>query len=95
MKRPLSSQMVAVIFLGFVFWRYLQNTYLWWGRHGREAFMAHEMQRYDRYMATPHTSMATLLAAIILVALFVAVYELIVAGVSKLLDNIQRRSITQ
>jgi len=67
--------MIAAIAMGAMFGSYIHYDYVRWGQRGREAFLAHQTQRFDQYMATPHPTMATVFGAIIAIVGALAIYE--------------------
>ena len=91
-----SARIISAILMGISFGWYMHYGYLKWNRLGREAFGAHELHRFDRYMASPQPWALTIFGAIIIIPLFLAVYELIALGLSKIFrDGLQITKTTQ
>ena len=70
-----------VLVRGAVSGLYYAHDYAHWHELGREAFLAHQMQRYDRFMASPSLT-GPIVLGIIWAAQF-ALYEGIVAAVAR------------
>jgi len=80
-KRYVTSKISAALIIGIIFWRYLRYSYLLWIHRGREAYLAHQGQRFDRFMATPHT-LGLLFSAILFTVIGAGIYELLALGIS-------------
>ena len=91
-----SARIISAILMGISFGWYTHHGYLKWNRLGREAFAAHELSRFDHYMASPRPLALTIFGSIIVVPLFLAVYELVTLGLSKILkDDLEITKTTQ
>jgi hypothetical protein len=86
-NRYLASRFVAVALVGILGGLYIQSNYAMWGRVGRDAFIAYEMSRFDRYMATVPPIAHTLFGATLLAVGFAVIYELIALGMSAILKT--------
>lgn len=85
MKPNLGSRAISAMAIGILFGSYVHYYYVSWGMRGREAFIAHQMQRFDHYMANPQPLLLTILGTTILTLGALALYEAIAFVVSKLL----------
>ena len=54
---------------------------------GREAYLLHQGQHFDKFLVLPHSMPGTSFGGLFAVAIFVSAYELLAAGISKLLGN--------
>ena len=61
---------------------YVNYDYMRWNRLGRAAFLASEVQRFDKYMAVPNPMARTIFSMGVVVVGFLALYELLVLGFS-------------
>jgi len=75
---------IAVLFLGVLRGVYTHYDQMKWLGRGKEAFLADQAHRFDR-IATYHSAPATLVAGIILVGVAVGLYELVAAGITRIL----------
>jgi hypothetical protein len=87
MRTKLLSRIIVVLVVGIAlgFWRHhaAQGYYL----QGREGFIAERGHNWDRFYAHPHHVVTGMVANIILAALAFGAYELLVAGLSRLLRS--------
>jgi uncharacterized membrane protein YwzB len=58
------------------------------GQMGREAYLAKQAARYDRYLAHPYSTVFYVIACLIFVGICLAAYELIAFVVLKILERI-------
>jgi hypothetical protein len=86
-NRKVVCRIFALLILGFSIGSYVHHDELKWHRRGREAFLADQMQRFDRNMANPHPTAIPILSATILAAIAIGAYELAAKGVSLILDR--------
>jgi len=86
-KPNLTCRMISAVLMGIVLGSYIHNDYVKWGQRGREAFIAYQTQRFDQHMAHPHPTMATIIAAILFVGVFLAVYEILAFILSRILGS--------
>lgn len=77
-------RVVAALVLGLLFGTYNHHMYMSWNRRGKEAFISHQMQRFDTHMAQPHSLIFTVSSGIIAAAVIFAFYELITIFLSRL-----------
>jgi hypothetical protein len=82
MNRHLASRIITIVLFGVLFGSYIHRDYANWNLRGREAFLAHESQRFDRFIAKPHPRVFTVIGATITVAGIFGIYELIALGLS-------------
>jgi hypothetical protein len=75
--------MLSALGMGILFGWYIHHDYVKWNRLGREAFSAYQLNRFDHYMASPRPIALTLFGAVIVVFIFLGVYELIALALSK------------
>jgi hypothetical protein len=54
---------------------------------GREAYLVHQGQHFDKFLAVPHSMLGSIFGGLFVVAVIVGVYELVSAGISKVLGN--------
>ena len=76
------SKAVAAILLGLLFGWYVHHDYLRWCLRGREAFIAHETQRFNLYMENPHWLMVYIIQMAVFALGVCVVYESIEFAVS-------------
>ena len=84
MKPSLMPKAVAAIVLGSLFGWYIHHDYVTWNLRGRDAFIAHQMHRFDIYMASPRPIVIILVGTSLLALGVCVLYELLVAGLSDL-----------
>jgi hypothetical protein len=77
-------RIIAAVVMGLIFGSYNHHIYLRWNQRGRDAFISHELQRFDTHMAHPHSLMFTVASGIIGSAVIFVFYELIVIALSRL-----------
>lgn len=88
MKLDLSvPRIAAVVVMGILFGSYNYHNYTTWNLRGRDAFLSHELERFNKYMAHPHSILFTLTAATIACAFIFGFYELIAVAFLKLLPS--------
>ncbi len=81
----LSVHRVAAAFvMGLLFGSYNHHMYMSWNRRGKDAFISHQLQRFDTHMAQPHSLIFTVASGIIGAAVIFAFYELIAILLSRL-----------
>ena len=84
MDQFLTKRLPAAIVVGFLFSLYVRHDYVHWGRLGREAFIAYQMQRFDHYMAQPQPLSSIVFGVSIVAIAVFTVYELIALGLAKI-----------
>ena len=77
-------RVAAIIVAGLIFGWYRYQDYDTWNRRGRDAFISHQLERFDKYMAHPRPLLFTLVTTIIGLALILGAYELVAAALAKL-----------
>jgi len=77
-------RVTAAFVMGVLFGLYNHNMRLTWSRRGKDAFISHEMQNFDRYFAHPHLAF-TIASGVFAAAFLFAFYELITLALSRLL----------
>ena len=82
--RNFVSRFISAVLCGIMFGRYIQHTYVDWSHRGREAFLANQASRFDKWMNPPHSAWATVIGGTVVVLCVVAFYELISFGISKI-----------
>jgi len=75
MKNTLAARLSAAGVSGILLAAYIHNDYVNWGTRGRDAFIAHQLQRFDRYMAIPQPMMNTMVSSVIFAVGALAIYE--------------------
>ncbi|HEY4211647.1 MAG TPA: hypothetical protein VGM84_09225 [Steroidobacteraceae bacterium] len=83
MKSSGMGRVLAVIFLGILRGLYSHFTQMRWLGRGRDAFLADQGARFDKFAAY-HSTPAMVVAGLILAALAVGLYEIVAAGFTKL-----------
>ena len=87
MKPNLSCRMISAVLMGIFLGSYIHNDYAKWGQRGRDAFIAYQSQRFDQHMANPHPTMVTIIASILFVVVFLAVYEILAYILSRIVGS--------
>ena len=87
MKPNLKCRMISAVLMGILLGSYIHNDYVKWGQRGREAFIAYQTQRFDQHMANPHPTMVTIIASILFVVVFLAVYEILAYIISRIVGS--------
>lgn len=78
MNRNLFARALAILVMGLLFGAYVNHDSKKWRQLGRDAFIAHEMERFDRFIAQPDAAGVAVFGAIILVPFIFGLYELLV-----------------
>jgi hypothetical protein len=84
MKQYKTGRVLATLFLGVMFGIYKHFDQMRWLGRGRDAFLAHQRQLFDKF-SQYHSSTGTLIAGVILAAVAIGLYELIAAGITHVL----------
>jgi len=87
MKPRSTGRLFAAVLMGLLYGLYIHRDIDTWSHRGREAFLAYQGHRFDRDMLVPRHSIAGVVGAVIFVCLFILIYELIAAGVAKLVEH--------
>jgi hypothetical protein len=75
LNEKLAGKLIAAIIFGILLGSYIHSDYVRWGSRGEAAFLAHQTQRFDHYMATPQPMLQTVLVSTIVVVGALAIYE--------------------
>ena len=89
MNRRVLSKVLAAGVIGILLSSYIHHDYAKWSRLGRQEFMAHEVLRFDRYMAVPQPMLRTMAGATLLVFGVAGLYELAGLLFSAILKSIR------
>jgi hypothetical protein len=84
MKSSGTGRVLAALFLGVLRGLYTHFTQMRWLGRGRDAFLADQGARYDKFAAY-HPAGTMLIAGIILMVISVGVYELLALGITKII----------
>ncbi len=79
------NKILSVVLSGLLFWTYINHDYSKWGSRGREAFLAYQSGRFDRYMAPNHPVSISIFGILAFTILAALIYEGIAALLSKIL----------
>ncbi|WP_125484479.1 hypothetical protein [Edaphobacter aggregans] len=85
MQKKLIVRAGTAALFGVLVGLYNHRGYLKWNGLGRPAFLNYEGLRFDRFMAHPTPLLANIVGGVIVALIAAGLYELVVAGVSKLL----------
>ena len=69
--------------LGICFGLYMHHSYETWNHRGKDAFLAHQLQRFDHYMSSPQPLLTSIVSALVGAAFAFGIYELLTAILSK------------
>ena len=89
------ARVIAIVFLSILFAAYIDLDHQKWPRVGREQFLAHEAERFDRGISGVHPSGALVIGGVIVVGLFVGFNEILVWAFSSVLKSMGPRPQTQ
>lgn len=87
MNRNLVAKGVAVLILGILFASYINHDYEKWRRLGRDAFIAHELERFDRFIVPVRPFGVMAVGAIVVTFIVLCLYEAIAGITSSLLRS--------
>lgn len=90
MNSRVASKIIAVLIVGLGLGTWIRLDDLYWIRHGRVAFLAHQAHHFGRLIALPYLSVRMMIDGIIFAVLFIGFYELMVRLISRLLPIDQR-----
>jgi hypothetical protein len=85
MQIKLVSRTGTGAFFGALAGIYNHHSYLKWNGLGRTAYLNYQGSRFDRFMTNPKPETFDILGGVVVVVILVGLYELVVAGISKLL----------
>ena len=86
MKRELTGRFIAAVLIGILSGYYLNFDYVRWSQRGREAFLAYESHRFDRFMLSPRPAIVTVFVVSFVAVVFFGLYELLAAVLLKMFD---------
>jgi hypothetical protein len=84
MKRTGTGRVLSVLFLGLMYGGYRHFDQMRWLARGRDAFLAEQGHRFDKIIEY-HTVPTMLIAGVILAAITFGLYEVIAAGITRVL----------
>jgi hypothetical protein len=84
MKQYKTGRVLAVVFLGLMFGLYRHFEQMKWLGQGRAAFLTDQSQKFDKFIQY-HSMGTMLIACLILAAIVFGLYELLAAGITKIL----------
>jgi hypothetical protein len=87
LSQNLIARVIAVVLLGVFFGAYMNHDYQKWRRAGRDQFVAHEAQRFDRMISRERPFGVAAVGAIIGVGFLAGIHELVVFGLSAVLKS--------
>ena len=82
-----NHRLLAILVMGILVGLYRYHDYLTWNRRGKDAFIANQLQRFDRYMAHPHSLFFTLASTAFAYALILGIYEVIAGLIEQLVPS--------
>lgn len=87
MNRNLFAHGLAVLVMGILFGAYIKHDYEKWRRLGRDAFITHELERFDRFIAPPGAFGVAVFGVIVLTPFIFGFYELVAFALSSVLRS--------
>ena len=81
------ARVIAILLLGMLFASYTNHDQQKWRRLGRDAFVAHKSERFDRFVARPQPFVVIAFAALFVAGLLFGFYELIAYVLSAVLKS--------
>jgi hypothetical protein len=85
MQTKLLARSAAAAVCGVLLALYIHHDLLKWNAVGKAAFLSYQDHRFDSSMAYPRPELPLVLHAILLALVAAGLYELIVAGISKII----------
>jgi hypothetical protein len=76
------------MFFAFLFAMYAHHNYQKWNGLGKDAFLQHQAERFDRYMANPSTGI--LIVDVVMIVIIFGLYELLAALLNKVFSKIAK-----
>jgi hypothetical protein len=86
-NQNLVARTISMLVLGILLAAYMNHDYQKWRSAGRDQFLAHEAQRFDRLISPARPLAARTIGTMIGVGFLVAVYEFVVFGISAFLKS--------
>jgi hypothetical protein len=77
------GRVAAAALIGLALGFYVHHDFVAWSQRGREAFMAYEGQRFDRFFIQPRSIVATMIVSVVVASAFIGLYELLAVGIVK------------
>jgi len=87
MNRNLLARSIAVLLLGILFGYYIANDERKTRQLGREQYLAREAGKFDGMKSDPTPLAAMIVGAVLVLAFFVFVYEIVVMTISAALKS--------
>jgi hypothetical protein len=94
MKIKVISEVIAAVVIGVLSGLSMNGMHLKWHRLGREAFLIHESQNFDKLYANPSSLTHLILLGVIMTLTFIALYKGIALVAAKVLSTITDKSET-
>lgn len=85
MKPRIMSRILAALVLGVFLGCWAHHDYVSGARLGRDAFLAKESVRYNKFFAKPLPIAADIVASVIVIGCTIGIYEVVAFTFSKLL----------
>jgi hypothetical protein len=86
MQTKLLARAAAAAVCGVLLALYVYHDLLKWSALGKAAFLSYQNHRFDSSMAYPRPELPLMLHAIFLALVLAGLYELIVAGISRIIS---------
>jgi hypothetical protein len=87
LNQNLIARGISVVVLGILFAAYMNHDYQKWRRAGRDQFLAHEAQRFERVISPARPFGVVAIGAVIGVGFLVGLYEIVVFALSGVLKS--------
>ncbi len=88
MKSMYAIKLFLVVVLGVLTGEAVARDYAKWHALGREAFLAYQGNRFDRYMAHPAAALTEIISLTLIAVALAAMYELAAFGGAKCISLI-------
>jgi len=86
MEHDLTSRIISALLFGISVGYLGYHNHMTWSLRGKEAFLAHQSGRFEKYMSNPSLSMCAMF--VIFTIGMIGLYELATLGVSRVLEAI-------
>jgi hypothetical protein len=83
----LTSRVISAVLVCILSGYWIHFDYVRWHQRGRDAYLAYQSHRFDQSMASPHPALVTIVGVFMVIGAFLAIYELIAAGASRLIRS--------
>ena len=87
MKPNFICKMISAVVLGMLFGTYIHHDYAKWAQRGCEAFLAYQTHRFELHMQNPRPAMVTVVGATLVIAGFLAIYEILALALGRVLQD--------